>query len=391
MVNLIIIGLIVIPFLTLPGQDTRYPKEIAALALAMSIGCWAVHSGWIRGVKNFWILAFLGFLIASNVMSPNFDLSLGPNQISGIWDFKPCFYIMVYFLMFIGISSFNFNEINYSKIFNVISWCGFAMACYVLTQYLGFDQFFYVKSKSIIQGTQHANLVGTLGQPTLVAPFLALSVPFAYYFRRYWCMAIMALAVVLTGSKFSMGAMFLSSLFMLSINHNIYVKVLSFIILLASAFIILSHPINTDGRNDVWKNIITDIRMPPSPSAKETFALTGFGIGSFSFTYPAMHGDNEPSHAPWLQAHNEYLELLRGCGIIGLGIFLASIGWMLNKIRPLMLDKRALVLTSSFICIALNCGGTFLWHLGAYIFYTVVIVALIHNIINEREYLYGAR
>ena len=58
-----------------------------------------------------------------------------------------------------------------------MSWAGFIMAVYVILQALGWDQFFEVKPEQHFKAVTQNGLGGNLGQPTIVAPFLAMIIP----------------------------------------------------------------------------------------------------------------------------------------------------------------------------------------------------------------------
>src|SRR3990167_3318222 len=229
------LGLVLTPFVFWPGMDSRMPKEIFAFFIVLSVVLVGLHCGAFKRFDNPWILAFVGFCWISLCLAPYFaefmmaqihgdmakgtiqSISLMPDRpISGMWMFKPVFFIFVYFLLLIFIASLELNKITIEGFLKIMLGCGAAMAIYIFIQRLGLDQFFNLTSverNPDITFLDASRLGGFMGQPTVVAPFIAMLIPLAFYFKKFFVAFLMVAAVILTLSKVASLAMILGLLF----------------------------------------------------------------------------------------------------------------------------------------------------------------------------------
>jgi O-antigen ligase len=110
-----------------------------------------------------------------------------------------------------------------------------------------------------------------------------------------------------------------------------------------------------------------DLTSPIREGVEGRWPLTGLGLGSFYYTFHIRH------HNSFFQAHNEYFEFLYNCGIGGLFLLLAAIWQMIKK------GWNNKYLLASFICVLIIAGGTFIFQLGAPMYYSVVIIGLLYH------------
>jgi hypothetical protein len=137
--------------------------------------------------------------------------------------------------------------------------------------------------------------------------------------------------------------------------------------------------VGDSGRFKVWSVIIKDVKNPMNANGQAIKrSLTGFGLGSFRYLFHNQHKDLTPGE-PFFEAHNEYLEVLYNTGIIGLGLFLMGIFFIIRQSFPL--DRLNAHLLASFICVAVSAGGIFCLQNGAIVFYILTITGLL----NKRE------
>jgi hypothetical protein len=133
------------------------------------------------------------------------------------------------------------------------------------------------------------------------------------------------------------------------------------------------------GRFREWRLMLDDWSSPLNEGKDNSFAITGLGVGSFQYVYPNKH------QSTFRQAHNEYIQVLYELGLVGLLLMLGAIYWVVRmnfswrKLWRGEMDQYRLALLSSFLCIAINAFGTFVWQIGPTIFYSAVIVGLLHN------------
>lgn len=391
--NLLRFGLVFIPFyelvttLLLPAQsvaffDTRFPKECAAFLIAILMIMVAVYQGSFKRFRNVWILLFMGFLIVSINKAPVTAIALGSFDISGFWVWKPFLQLFVYFLLLLVVSSMEWNARTCKAYFMVMAWCGFIMAGYVVLQKFGFDQFFYQKPESVVLLTSNPTLIGTMGQPTLVAPFLAMCIIPAIYLKNWIFSIVMLAALFMINSEVASFAVVVAILtFVTAKNPIAFGTVLAICVLIAVLMLSFLRQddhrkhFNDNGRLSVWSTIVNDLKEPFSAQDPRRFSLTGFGIGSFEYLFHAKH------HSEWRQAHNEYLELLYCVGFIGLSLFMMGLVHIFKTVyRMISVSREAICLLAMTVAACLCAAGTFIWHLAVYQFYGVVIVGLIYSL-----------
>lgn len=393
-IGLIITGLVSVPFFFWPGYDTREPKMLLALAFAFCISLCSIYRGGIKAIKNKWLLFFLGYLLLSIYFSPKPMITLFNKDFSNFWVWKPMFDILVFFLMFLSISGIDFSKEDIGKIFMVMVWVGFVMAIYCILQALGIDQFY--DDKGVYSGMRDLfnvnHICGTLGNATIVSPFIAMLIPMALFLKRYFFAIVMFIAVCLTRSQVAIGAMLISLLFLFSTKgKKQFISSLLITIILISSFTIgyfkndkVRNFINDKNRFKTWYLICEDLITPitiekDKGKISNKYPFTGFGMGTYSVVFPIKHNTNMG------QAHNDYLELAYNTGIIGFSLFLGAIFYMfimnlsINDIFTKKTNIYITTLLSSFVCIAICAAGTFVWQLGATIFYSVIIAGLLHN------------
>jgi len=382
---LVWLGLIIIPFISLPGYDTRIPKLSAALFFALIILCVSFYRGIIQGFKNKWALIFLSYLLISIFFSPKPDIQVSGVNVQNFWVWQSMFNILAFGGLLISLSGNKWDKTGVKMLLHTMVWCGFIMALYCIVQGFKIDQFFKINQELRI--FDPLVMYGTLGTPVVVAPFIGMIIPLALYLKKYIFAGVMALVVVITNSCVAVGALFLMLLFyfaskgkkQMAIAVSILITVIGVYFFVPQAneiFMKESH-----NRSRMWSQAVIDVL---SPGNNDSNALTGKGIGTFTYLYHTVHKD-DPLLFNQYQLHNEYLELLYNTGIIGLCLFLCAIGyvWKSNfRIKEIWAGKTnsyRMALLSSFLYISICAGGIFIWQLGAHIFYTIVIVGLLHN------------
>jgi len=405
-----------LPYGHVATPDTRVAKTFIGLWIALAIGLSAMFSGEIRKCKNIWILFFLVFIPLNIHLAPKYSIQLNGVDSTNYWVWKPFVMMLCYFIMFLGVQSLNITKETLKSLFGTIVWCGFIMAVYMILQNFGWDQFFESKTGEAYRTVTKPITVGTLGNSTLVSPFVAMIIPLALYLRHIsatfpqqkkpifiitsWIVVpTLIYAVWLSQSNMAIGAMIVSLILYSCLRWKmrgvfvVYLAlVLSFSVL--NGIRVLNHSqfnkmetkiTAANGRIAVWKEIIRiakeeklgNIRNASGNVIKARHPFTGTGIGS----YPVLI--KQITKSIFGQAHNEYLEVFVTMGIGGFVLLMLSIMFMLLSSMFAFFDDfnrdELAALLSSFVCIALVALGTFPWQIAPIIFYTVVIVGLLHN------------
>ncbi len=372
MINKLIgLGLVTIPFIWWSGYGTREPKMALALVFALALSLLALYKQKLT-LKNPFLLGFMGFLALSFKFVPKIVINNNP---ASFWIWKPMLFISIFFMMLTAVASVKITKRDINRLFDVMVWVGFIMSLYAICQFFGFHQFFRGVSERADFVHVPSNMVGgTLGHPTILAPFIAMIIPFALYLRKYVKAIVIILAVILTQSNVAMVAMAISLLFLLYTKRKCRIYAVMLIILLIGICCIGvgSGKITGSGRLVEWPKIIKNV---VAPSDDKEYSYTGYGMGSYPYIYALRHGSK------FTKAHNEYIELFSNTGLIGISLFLLSIGYMfyINLGDFFARNKLIITLLSSFICIALCAGGTFIFQTGASIYYSIIVVGLLHN------------
>lgn len=387
---LIILGLIIVPFYeiflhVLPyaashAPDSRVTKEELALVFALAIGLLAVFEGTLKPFRNKFLLIIPVYLLFNLIMAPHAPLYINNNEVGDFYFWKPFAEVLCFTFMIIAVASM---EINFEYILKIMVWCGLAMAVYVILQRFGLDQFWVAKGYNYdgaggaFTNVRAEKLGGNLGQPTIVASWMVMMVPLAFYLRKWWMGIAIAVACLLT-----QGIMVALALVVIGIGYMVRVSKIFLWIPFIFLFLIcgytyynpsMQHKIidRMDGRYDVWKNTLSDIKNGQIDD-KHKFSITGVGFGRFSFLFPGKH------KSTFQQTHNDPMEFAYDCGIAGEYLLLAGIFIMLG-ISLFHASSLIFSIALSFLAIFVCSLGSFPFQLGAHQFYASVLVGLLHN------------
>ena len=397
------------PYATVHTPDTRIAKSFIGIWISLAIGVFAFYSGEIRKCTNIWILFFLLFIPLNIHMAPQYHFNINGVDSPNYWVWKPFVMYLSYFIMFMYVQSLNITKDIINDIFSTMVWCGFIMSVYVIVQNLGWEQFFDIRLGDSFRSVTKPATVGTLGNSTLISPFIAMIIPIALYLKRITCtipyhnrpiftisswivVPTLIYAVIASQSNMAIGAMVVSLIFYSCLRWKmravfaIYLALmLSFSVLNGMRHLnpqkfnaIKTQLTTTSGRVKVWKDIIRISKEEKlGSSVKTRHPFTGTGIGSYQVLIQKL------TETIFGQAHNDYLQILVTMGMGGLVLFLMSILYMLRSAMYAFIDEfnkpEIIALFCSFLCISLAAGGTFVWQIAPIIFLTVIIVGLLHN------------
>ena len=382
--KLLILSLCIIPFyevilyFCIPGrsypvfQDMRITKDFVSLALSVVIGSVVLFNYGFKPIKSIWFPALLVFLVINIYKSPNANLIIQGMNLDKLWNFLASYKIMVYSFLFIGVINSKMTKKDVLAVMKTVMYAGLAMSIIFFIQKLNMDQIFSLMPKEIRLGTKLPELGGTLGQATLSSPFIVMAVPFAIYFKKWLIAALMVIAVLLSGSSFAIAGLVCTILFTKIKSLKGIGAALVFSTILVLVFVYFNNDfLNANGRFDVWSLMVNDI-------FNGRIALTGAGIGAFKYLFAMRY------HNTWYHAHNEYLQLMWGCGLIGCVIAgMMAKDFIKEALRNYNHVNRTII--ASVIGMGVICCGTFILQLAAYQFYLVVLSALIY-LSNKGEY-----
>lgn len=358
--------------------------------------------------QNPFLTTLLLFLPISAYASPPFALIYGHENLGGFWIWKSMAWCFAYFLLYQTITANHpVRERHKMAIVRAIGWAAIMSAGYAYLQALGVDQWQIARSISEIGQPAAVNITAMIGNPTYLSNWLAMCLPFLMlFFRWYWVVFVLG-AVILCKSDISLvGAAIVVpvTLACSRARSTIWIKVVAGVGLTAIVLLVANwseiRPYvaqRANGRLAVWEQAYEDFRAPciklpvteDMSSAqraeveklnKRTYTMTGRGLGSWPFIFAPKYTTNFES------AHSEYLETLYSIGIIGLGLLLAAIGFVLyHAFQAARVDPFAMALYASFIFICFAAAGLPIWHLEPLRFYCVAVFCLLSGISIQKD------
>ena len=371
-----LVGLAVIPFIAVAGHDLRELQLVLAIGIALiSALAWLNENG-IKRVSNTPALIFMGYLWLATMLAPKPGLSIGGMDIGYFWCWKPLFFITVMFLFINSIGSWRLKEIDCKRIINLITWAGTVMSIFVLLQAIKLDQFFVADPTAM----PHAQwrVAGTIGHPSFVGTWLAITAPFALAFRNKTRFFIIAIATMVTMSMVAIGSLFvgLGVYWAIKSRQRAIMCVLGGILVASMlTFVWVKFPqtqshLTASGRIPHWVMIVEDINSN-LPGMNTKYPITGRGLGSFYYVFHTEHGNR------FFQAHNEYLELAYNTGIAGFLLFLWALFRLLKPYMKFGQSRYRRILLGSFVVSLTSAGALFVWQLGPHIYYVAFLAGLL--------------
>lgn len=360
------------------GSTARYVVDFISLAISGAV----LFTNGFKKLENKWIAVFLLVVVASHFHSPNivFDSAFMPKDVA-IYNYKPMFEILVFFMLFMGISSIEFTQGAINKIYKAICWTGVIYGAYILLQKFGIDQFYRLSlGQTPNQMSRNPECGGFICQPVFAAAFLSICLPFLINNRSFWMIGIVILGIIATGNRSAVIASLICSVMFFCKKSG---KVLLGLYLASLAGSLIIHctlpnfnvHFSDTGRLEVWKNLFCDFINPAFPGISTHYILTGHGIGSFPVLFPFYH------HSGFYQAHNELFEVIYTTGIVGLLTFIFMARDILQ--RP-FIQAISLGILAISICAMTNP----IWHVPQLAFITVFLLGLLYNkTIQENDYV----
>jgi len=378
--KLISLGMIVVCYITIKGQDIRELKSALAVAFLLFLGMFSLYKGEIKRFPNYLAFIFVGFVWLGIMIAPSPGLNLQGVSLGIFWSWKPFSYMLVYLLGIVAIAGHDFSEKEFALILKTLFYVGLGMAIYVGFQYVRIDQIFKLNG----QFHEQARLGGFLGHVTFASALIAMLIPIGFYLKQRALSVFMIIIVLLMQSQVAIGGMIVSLLFLLAVKGRRQALIAILLLVACLGVGLKIHQavpgyISDSNRFTNWKVIAQDINKPIKKDFEATFPLTGLGLGSFKYTYHIRHHNN------FWQAHNEYLEILYSNGIIGAILMIMMIAhvFIYNFKRKCY---KTMALMSSFLCICVCAGASFVWQLGPTMYATAIIVGLLYNK-KEKQYV----
>jgi len=385
----LLFGLVLLPFyefiiyILMPAGripewiDFRVTKEYIAIGLALIVTALVWKEVKKIECPNMWTLWFLVFMFFNlskspiAVANPIVDLSL-------LGRFSAEFKVFTFFLMFCTVSSIKFSDRFIEKIFFTLFVGAIVMSFYMILQALNLDQILKPKDAYLLGEVKGVRVAGFFGQPTLAVPYLLMGIPFAVYFKKIWGVIVIGIAALLTGSDFAIvGLALIFGIYSIGKKRMMVVSGIAFVGCLILYALKPDKLFFDNGRFLAWGMILEDVFSGKINGVDVRIGLFGAGLNNFGEMFTALHT------SAYTRAHNEFLQVLWCCGVVGEAIFVMINFEVFKTAWSVVRDNRAKTLAISLVAIVFCSMGTFVFQLGAYQFFTVLIVALIYQLKNQ--------
>ena len=346
--------------------------------------------------RNPFLIALLLFLPISTFSAPPLQLIYGHANIANLWIWCSLAWCFAYFMLYQALGGQEVQEGQKKAIIQAIGWAAIISAGYAYIQALGLDQYQIARAAKEIGNPVSVNITAVIGNPTYLAVWLVMCLPFlALFFRWYWTVFVVG-AVLLCKSDFGLAGLVLVPILLacLRAKSTIWLKIivgvgLTICVLVGANWREIRPKLHDNGRFAVWAQTFQDWKAPCIKLAitddmsgaqkaeierlnRRTYSLTGRGLGSFPYIFGAKYTTNYDS------AHNEYLEALYSIGLIGLTLFLVAIGWVFwHGFALARADTFCLALYTSFFFCCFAAFGLPIWHLEPTRFYSATMFILL--------------
>jgi hypothetical protein len=393
------------PLFPVITDDPRFAREFICLSVAMLIIALAIKNKIAFSTDNKWFLFFLFYIIFGIGYAPNFYLQYSryAGNVANFWIYISLVYTLIYSFLFLVVINIKFERQNIIQCLQWLSIAGMVMSMYLILQAVGLDQFAILRKMPDGWGGDSVNwhtaaaMTGTLGNPTIVSAWMVPIVPLAFLCSRALCGLAMIAAIIITKSQVSIFALAFIVLVVvfLFLGRNVAwvwrASVFLNILFILGVLLFRFDLINDNNRFNIWKQALADWRggvvTQPIPEDwpqiakditeeqnKRKYPITGVGFGSFRYVFTQKH-DN-----PWVQAHNEPLEILWGLGIVGFLLTTMMVFKFIKSAMPsIKKDPVCAGLFLSFSAYVVLTLGNFVLQIEPHRFTFVVLTALMIN------------
>lgn len=239
------------------------------------------------------------------------------------------------------------------RVIRVLCSLGLILIAYGLLQWANMDQFF----SDLDANVKKDMIVGTLGNPSHYAAYLAMLLPLLLIQRQWYYhlgLALTLLLLILTHSAAALLAAW-ASLVWMAVLHRKYKRLLICLGIAAlAAYWLWLHPteLNPHGRWEAWSAYWQMLQKK---------SLLGWGLGHVH-RYSAM-----VEFGPifqWRHCHNILLQVGIEQGLIGLSLLLITIGCFFKRVWQAAPTATLSACSASFLAFATNSLFNFPTHLA---------------------------
>ena len=353
--------IVIVPFITYPLAingttiSPRLIREISFYSFSLIICSFLQKSKWLRYfilwcVISWWLNYFMprqSFIFLTNIFSA-----------------------LVIYIGFKKLLEISFLK---SGILLRIVCIGVLFQCvWIIMQAFNFDPVFYPVDMMGRYVKMSMPICGWSGNTSLLGVYFACS---AFLFLEYFKIkkipilffVIMVFSLVLKNATTAI-ALVSGGIFYLfnryALKRKYILTGILILLLLVGFFIYVKQP-NFD-RLPIWRKLISDgIRIRP---------FVGSGLGVFSNLMII-----DKTNTPWLEAHNDYLQMILEIGLVGLFLFM---GFIISRFREFFSKKRnnqQICLMSCLVAYLMSAVSLFPMHIAQLSFYAILFLAILEN------------
>jgi hypothetical protein len=283
------------------------------------------------------------------------------------------FFNFLCFMFFYKLSVEYLDTENIERILKYLSYSVIVILFYCVLQKLNLDQFYtavFDKGGLNLGHIGDDALVGTIGNSSHLAGYLALCQPLFFNKKGVFPLLLLWTIILLTGSLSGVLGGVAVLLFWLTMKKK-WALLWSFCVISIISIILLwiKYPVffSLSGRMGFWKILWGKFFIKP---------ITGWGLGTVGAWQIKIQGSN------WRHAHQEYLQMAVEIGLIGLGIIFWGI-WeyfrVFWKARKNDLAIRLASIFTGFLVLSLLNFPAHLWLTGSMAIIGYAWIYTIHN------------
>jgi len=374
----ITLGVAVLGFLPVADLDFRVSKEILAqFAVLTAIA--------LLFYRNVWVRMFVLWSIVRTFLTYN-----GQSSVT--------LYTIFLYTAFYQVIADKLNKKNIDIVLDFICAITLLQVFWQILQFFGI--WIAIVPLNGLEGSVKINAWVTLAKPLTCTAFTglmsninmtaaALAIGLPAFFRKKWNYFIPIIWLGLLLAKGMAGiipAYIVTMVYIwMKAKVSLRTKVLIIIASLSVGAIYLTtfdkfqDLLTGSGRFPVWGEICRYI-IPRKP-------VIGWGLGSFKSVFPAAQKafGSEWGFVRWVQAHNEYLQVLTEQGAIGLAFI---IGFIISLFRKGIKHRKESVMFIALIGVIVgtcNAGGNFLFHTTTGILFLTYAAILEKGACDERR------
>ena len=406
--------LFVVPFIVNRtwADGVRAPKEFLSILGFVSIISVIISNYRLKPFKHKFLLFFWLWCIFTTVLSdykvpflfPGAAIEISSNMLA--W--KEFFYISIVIFTVYCLSSFipngpkqltlgnftiNYSDLSFEQSFRIIAkitaYAVVLMSIYAVIQIIGFDEWFraydpstgwlaaHPLSKNPQQtGALCRRVVGTVGNPSILAIWMALCLPLCLYLRSKLGYIASFLSLIIIGVTISataiVGAILGIFIYLFFNFKKTFLCVLIILIPIAFAFSSnvwdkAEHLFDPTGRIEIHKETFKIL---------ENKATTGFGLGTFEYLVGGnLSTISKLKNQNWKELHDEYGQLWWSVGLVGLMLFL---GFIFTSIRHFFknINPESMALFASLSVFMVMSLSYFTMRIAPISFYGVILLGL---------------